>query len=146
MAILPPIPAPVRRTKTPKKKALLIGIRYMDSKTLELLDLPHSDVLQLRQFLIGIVYGLSGSCTDFRYIPDSYGYSKQDITILIDAPGETQPTAKNIVKHALVSHEIPISCIMLQRKEAYNLVAGAAVGDHFLFFCVFRVRCELDSF
>lgn len=36
-----------------KKKALLVGINYMNSKTQEVLDLPHRDVTQLRQFLIG---------------------------------------------------------------------------------------------
>ncbi|KAJ7773665.1 peptidase C14, caspase domain-containing protein [Mycena maculata] len=94
-----PRPAVVRRTRAPKKKALLIGITYTDSKTQKVLNLPHNDVKQLRQFLTAF-----------------YGYSDQDIAILLDKPGEMQPTASNI------------------RQQAAKLVAGAAPGDHFFFF------------
>ncbi|KAJ7472049.1 caspase domain-containing protein [Mycena latifolia] len=89
----------IRSTRSQKKKALLIGIDYNGSKSQEVLDLPHDDVFKLKQFLI-----------------DAYGYSAQDITLLLDKPGEIQPTAKNI------------------RKEAARLVAGAAAGDHFFFY------------
>ncbi|KAJ7485055.1 peptidase C14, caspase domain-containing protein [Mycena galericulata] len=92
-------PALLWKTKPSNKKALLIGIRYIDSKTQKLLDLPHRDVLQLRQFLI-----------------DVYKYSEKNITMLLDKPGETQPTYQNI------------------RQEAARLVANAASGDHFFFF------------
>ncbi|KAJ6558291.1 peptidase C14, caspase domain-containing protein [Mycena capillaripes] len=82
-----------------KKKALLIGIGYKESKSQPELYLPHEDVMKLRGFLI-----------------KAYGYSEKDITVMLDKPGELQPTQRNI------------------RQQAYNLVAGAAPGDHFLFY------------
>ncbi|KAJ7689048.1 peptidase C14, caspase domain-containing protein [Mycena rosella] len=88
-----------RTTRSPQKKALLIGIDYNGSKSQEVLDLPHDDVSKLKQFLI-----------------DAYGYPTKNITLVLDKPGELQPTLKNI------------------RKEAANLVAGAAPGDHFFFY------------
>ncbi|KAJ7102912.1 caspase domain-containing protein [Mycena epipterygia] len=90
---------PARTTRPSMKKALLIGIEYRSSKSQVVLDLPHDDVLELKQFLI-----------------ESYGYSKENITVMLDRPGELQPTLKNI------------------RKEAANLVGGAAAGDHFFFY------------
>ncbi|KAJ7280040.1 peptidase C14, caspase domain-containing protein [Mycena rebaudengoi] len=85
-----------------KKKALLIGISYQKSdakKSLGELDSPHEDVLTLRKFLI-----------------DTYEYSKADITIMLDRPGEIQPNQKNI------------------RQQAAKLVKGAQFGDHFFFY------------
>ncbi|KAJ7025160.1 peptidase C14, caspase domain-containing protein [Mycena alexandri] len=86
-----------------RKKALLIGIGYKDS-SLEKLNLPHEDVKQLREFLIG-----------------KYEYAPENITVMLDgseqAPqSELQPTLRNI------------------RKQAHNLVAGARPNDHFFFY------------
>ncbi|KAF7361531.1 Mitochondrial chaperone BCS1 [Mycena sanguinolenta] len=86
-------------TRPTKKKALLIGINYNNSKTQEKLSTPHEDVAKLREFLI-----------------KQYGYSKENITVLLDKPGELQPTQKNI------------------RQQASKLVAGAIPGDHFFFY------------
>ncbi|KAJ6552055.1 peptidase C14, caspase domain-containing protein [Mycena vulgaris] len=88
-----------RTTRSPRKKALLIGIGYAGTKSQEVLDLPHDDVSNLKQFLI-----------------ESYGYSPQNVTLMLDKPGELQPTLQNI------------------RKQAASLVAGAAPGDHFFFY------------
>ncbi|KAJ7218865.1 caspase domain-containing protein [Mycena haematopus] len=90
---------PVRGTRPPKKKALLIGIAYRDSQTQVKLNMPHEDVTKLCGFLI-----------------KQYGYSKENITVMLDKPGELQPTQKNI------------------RQQASMLVAGAAPGDHFFFY------------
>lgn len=90
---------PAATTRSPKKKALLIGIDYNGCKFEETLDLPHGDVSKLRQFLI-----------------DSYGYSADDITLMLDKPGEIQPTTANI------------------RKQAASLVADAKPEDHFFFY------------
>jgi hypothetical protein len=42
----------VRGTRPMKKKALLIGIGYKESKSQEQLHMPHEDVTQLKAFLI----------------------------------------------------------------------------------------------
>ncbi|KAJ7640301.1 caspase domain-containing protein [Mycena polygramma] len=88
------------RTAGPvKKKALLIGIGYKGSNAQKELFRPHEDVSKLREFLI-----------------KAYGYTTQNITVMLDRPGELQPTQRNI------------------RQQASRLVAGAAPGDHFLFY------------
>ncbi|KAJ7140056.1 peptidase C14, caspase domain-containing protein [Mycena crocata] len=51
-----------------------------------------------------------------QFLIDVYSYPEEEITILIDQPGQQQPSLKNI------------------RKESSNLVAGAAAGDHFFFY------------
>ncbi|KAJ6510718.1 peptidase C14, caspase domain-containing protein [Mycena sanguinolenta] len=89
----------MQQAKLTKKKALLVGIGYNDSKTQDKLDTPHEDVARLREFLI-----------------KQYGYSKENITVLLDKPGELQPTQNNI------------------RQQASKLVKGASPGDHFFFF------------
>ncbi|KAJ7915603.1 hypothetical protein B0H13DRAFT_1999591 [Mycena leptocephala] len=75
----------VRGTRPMKKKALLIGIGYKESKSQEQLHMPHEDVTQLKAFLI-----------------NTYGYSEQDITVMLDRPGEhpgeLQPTLKKSVQ------------------------------------------------
>ncbi|KAJ7853691.1 caspase domain-containing protein [Mycena olivaceomarginata] len=114
-------PKPLRGTRPTKKKALLIGIGYQDSAAQIKLHMPHEDVMRLRDFLI-----------------KAYGYSKENITVMLDKPGELQPTQKNI------------------RQQAANLVAGAAPGDHFFFYyaghsvqipedCRPEERTELDG-
>ncbi|KAF8198279.1 peptidase C14, caspase domain-containing protein [Mycena galopus ATCC 62051] len=89
----------VRGSRPAKKKALLIGISYKDSKTHDKLNMPHEDVMKLREFLI-----------------KEYGYTQENITVMLDKPGELQPTQKNI------------------RQQASKLVAGAGPGDHFFFY------------
>ncbi|KAJ7328956.1 caspase domain-containing protein [Mycena albidolilacea] len=114
-------PKPLRGTRPTKKKALLIGIGYQDSAAQIKLDMPHEDVMRLRDFLI-----------------KAYGYRKENVTVMLDKPGELQPTQKNI------------------RQQAANLVAGAAPGDHFFFYyaghsvqipedCRPEERTELDG-
>ncbi|KAF7328753.1 hypothetical protein MVEN_02504000 [Mycena venus] len=82
---IPSIPkTPSRGTRPTKKKALLIGIGYTDSKTQVKLNMPHEDVMKLREFLI-----------------KQYGYSNENITVMLDKPGERlQPTQKNIREQA----------------------------------------------
>ncbi|KAF8198269.1 caspase domain-containing protein [Mycena galopus ATCC 62051] len=111
----------VRDPRLTKKKALLIGISYNNSTTQDKLNMPHEDVTKLREFLI-----------------KAYGYTEENITVLLDKHGELQPTQKNI------------------RQEASKLVAGARPGDHFFFYytghsvqvqeeCPPEERTELDG-
>ncbi len=61
-----------------KKIALLIGINYIGTSA-ELRGCQN-DVIKMREVLINY-----------------YGYKKENITLLIDSPGFTQPTASNII-------------------------------------------------
>jgi metacaspase-1 len=104
-----------------QKKALLIGIQYYNSTNgqldgddrLESLDStpaaggqlkgPHVDVQNMRQLLLGKAfrhyhsYGFLRS--DHFFLPDCYGFSPDDITVLIDDgnPKHVQPTKENLV-------------------------------------------------
>ncbi|KAJ7666985.1 peptidase C14, caspase domain-containing protein [Mycena polygramma] len=80
-----------------------------------------------KALLIGIGYKNSGSQKELSlphedvkklqdFLIKAYGYSAQSITVMLDGPGYLQPTQRNI------------------RQQASKLVAGAAPGDHFLFY------------
>ena len=98
-----------------KKKALLIGIQNYDSINTDSkgnapvegqLKGPHADVRHMQQLLLGnvlpslfILTGFLRFFFSFFFLPDCYGYTPDDITVLIDDgdPKHVQPTKDNLV-------------------------------------------------
>ena len=100
------------QTRSPKKKALLIGVEYNNEQPTSMkqglrpqaLKSPHKDILDMRQFLIGKfkfsskTYYLERLSTILQ-LADHWHYDPDDIVLLMNKDDlETiQPTKKNIV-------------------------------------------------
>ncbi|KAF8233134.1 hypothetical protein L208DRAFT_1377389 [Tricholoma matsutake] len=106
-----------------QKKALLVGIQYENDANgssddvANVLRGPHQDVAAMRNLLIGELRRVTTSRNTDELNIDCYGYSSDDIVVLVDSDdaGQIQPTRAN----------------MLQQIK--QLVNGAQAGDHFFF-------------
>lgn len=99
-----PLPAPIVETQAMvemrpvagpfRKKALLIGICGSGEDTLKG---PHKDVEAMRGLLIGWPFFQRVSYIISNTFSDRYGYTSDQINVLLDSPNYTQPTKVNIV-------------------------------------------------
>lgn len=71
----------------PKRKALLVGLRYQNDNKAMTLSGPHRDVKSLRQLLIGNFVISSLFSVDQLLIVDSYGYEEENIVVMMDGAG-----------------------------------------------------------
>jgi hypothetical protein len=88
-----------------RRRALLVGISYHDSTSPIWVPLygPHDDVEIFREFLIRVyfIHRSVGFAWPLIPIPDTYGYSPEDIVVLKDdpsLPNHLQPTRLNMVE------------------------------------------------
>jgi hypothetical protein len=86
--------------RKPRKKALLIGIKYTNGDGKEL-NGPHKDVQDMKQVLIGkFKFYLVIASVNIHTTTELYGYEEANITMLIDN-GEPNilPTRRNMVRN-----------------------------------------------
>lgn len=89
-----------------QKKALLVGIQYENDANgssddvANVLRGPHQDVAAMRNLLIGELRRVTTSRNTDELNIDCYGYSSDDIVVLVDSDdaGQIQPTRANMVR------------------------------------------------